>query len=208
MNDALRRLRSPGAIDVLSVLLVLAAVAARFAPLGEVTADAERAERASAAWIREPVEGSATPVAARSGDSTTFAGIVRTNLFSPTRRAPATRFVSPMGSASATDVPATDASAGMSEPSSMAASENAPTGDYGPTVYGIVSVDGERRALIALLADRPPQLLRVGDRQGAFRVLSIEQDRVRVQTPGGVRTLRLQRAAPPGTAPDTLIPLP
>ena len=126
----------------------------------------------------------AVPAAARVSlpSDSASAQIVARNLFSATRRAPSVRFVPP---GSETDAPPTPS------PTSAAVA------DDGPRLYGIISQDGARRALLQLPgADSAPQLVSEGDRHAGYRIVSIGQDRVVVASSAGMRTVRLAPRAP------------
>ena len=144
----------------------------------------------------------------RAGNSlvvdSTVAGIVRGNVFSASRRAPATRFMPPSGDPSMAAVAETTGAetgaGGYPSPASVAPSVSgdgaAGTGDAVPALYGIVAIEGVRHALLALRGDEPPRLFAVGDRHAGYRVSAIESDRVVLATSRGSRTLRL---APPAS---------
>ena len=134
-------------------------------------------------------------------DDSTEAGIVRGNVFSSSRRAPTVRFVPPGTDGAATmsapdPYPMPTTSLGSASESSAASDSAAPRNtDAVPALYGIVSVDGVRRALLLLRAGEPPALFAVGDRHAGFRISAIDTDRVTVQSARGSRTLRMARPA-------------
>ncbi len=114
------------------------------------------------------------------------AQIVARNLFSATRRAPSVRF-SPPGSEEET--PQTTSAA-----TAMATGAGS---DDGPRLFGIISQNGERRALLQLPGtDSTPYLVSAGDRRGGYRIVSIAPDRVVVVSSAGTRTVRLALRAP------------
>jgi hypothetical protein len=124
------------------------------------------------------------PNAARASWPTDSAGaqIVEGNVFSATRRAPSVRFRPPGSEA---DAPPPSA------PSAVTVA------DDGPRLFGIVSQDGTRRALLQLPGtDSTPHLLASGERRAGYRVVSIELDRVVVVSSAGTRTVRLAARAP------------
>lgn len=158
-------------------------------PSGEVaTASArEPSARGSApALPTEPAALVAEP-ARPEGDSL-IAVIVNGNVFSPTRTAPRTRFVPP-----------TERAMVVESPSGYGASAPAPaSGDSLPMLSGIVSINGERQALLQMTAaDEAPKLYRVGESHAGYRVVRISSDLVLLASRAGTRTLRLSHRAPP-----------
>lgn len=141
------------------------------------------------------VPGPVLRVAARGADADSLASVVVAgNLFSATRQAPRTRFVPP-GQATVM------AAAMNGAMDSTGAMNQGSLADSLPRLTGIVTTNGERRALVQfVLADGAPQLYAVGDARAGFRVLRIESDRVVLVTRSGTRTLRLS----PRTPPDSL----
>lgn len=106
--------------------------------------------------------------------------LVRTNLFSATRRAPTQRFVVP-GQELATPAIVPEAAAPSSE-------------SYGVQLFGVLEVVGSRRALLqAGSADSVPRVVQTGDRIGGYRVRRILADRVELSSASGTRIVRLQR---------------
>jgi hypothetical protein len=186
-------------MDVASALLLLVALALTVWP---VSAPTVRDDAAGNPVNLPPSPASPHALSTRSLADSTEAGIVRGNVFSSSRRAPGVRFVPPgsegaAGTMTAPDpipMPAASAGgmAGSVAPSDSTAPANA---DVVPTLYGIVSIDGTRRALLTLRAGEPPRLFAVGDRHAGFRINAIEPDRVTVQSARGSRTLRMARPA-------------
>jgi hypothetical protein len=112
--------------------------------------------------------------------------VIQGNVFSPTRRAPSVAFVEP-GRADAT------AAATAAAPVAPMATDTAPrlTADF-PVLSGIVTVNGERQALLQLRADDgAPRLYRMGSTHAGYQLLAIERDAVILSGPTGRRTLRL-----------------
>ncbi len=106
--------------------------------------------------------------------------LVRTNLFSATRRAPTQRFV----------VPGQESAAPALVPGAEAPSSEAD----GVQLFGVMDVDGSRRALLqAGTADSVPRVVQAGDRIGGYRVRRILADRVELSSASGTRIVRLQR---------------
>lgn len=106
--------------------------------------------------------------------------LVRTNLFSATRRAPTQRFAVP-GQELATPALVPEAAA----PSSAS---------YSVQLFGVMDVDGSRRALLqAGSTDSVPRVVQAGDRIGGYRVRRILADRVELSSASGTRIVRLQR---------------
>lgn len=139
---------------------------------------------------------SVTPLG--SADSL-IAVAVNGNVFSATRRAPTSRFVVP-GSVDAAPaspmVPSSDSLAGATTMSAEDASL--------PRLSGIVSIGGERRALLQLsAADGHASLYRVGDVHAGYRIVRIDADRVILSHASGTRTLRLMDRPSDGR-PDSL----
>lgn len=180
---------TPRALDIVSAGCVLVAIVFLLLPASP-TSDSDGVRPVS---LRE-----AATVAAHSAvmiDSAREA-IVRTNVFSATRRAPSVRFVAP-GAMSPYEGP-------IAVPDVMTAPallrDDASASDDVPHLYGVVYTDGEPRALLALAAGESPRLLSVGERHAGYRVTTIESDRVVLANASGVRTLRLARRAPRDTS--------
>ncbi len=161
-----------------------------------------------------PIPISAVPVAraAERGTNASSSGraidstgtqIVAGNLFSASRRAPATAFVPPGMDGSTVSV-------GMDNDASVDGGADAATAtdvdeSSRPQLFGIVTQDGQRRALLQLPgADAIPRLMAVGERRAGYRVVSIADHGVVVASSTGSRTLRLA----PRTSPDSLENLP
>jgi hypothetical protein len=105
--------------------------------------------------------------------------VTQANVFSASRRAPRERFVLP------------------GQESMAVAASLYDTGDSGPQLYGIVMVDGARRALLQVGdADSVPRLVGAGDRLQGYRVRTIDADRVELTSAAGSRIVRLSRRAP------------
>lgn len=132
--------------------------------------------------VRVPADAPAPPL--RSGRDDREA-LVRSNLFSATRRAPSQRFVVP----------------GQENMAPPAMADQTPTAAPSDEtqLFGVLFVDGERRALLqaggaaADGAEAVPRVVRVGDRVGVYRVRRIEADRVELTSASGTRIVRLQR---------------
>jgi hypothetical protein len=194
MSANLRR-----ALDVTSALFGVIALALVLWPVSVRVDDVEARELPLA--TRSAPAGpalSATPL-----DSSVI-GIVRGNVFSSSRRAPSTRFVAPGAEAPAAMAPAagayvtsptTDAGSGGNAAGIVSDSMASVNTDAAPALYGIVSVNGSRRALLTLRAGETPRLFAVGDRHAGYRISAIEADRVVVHTARGSRTLRMARPA-------------
>lgn len=170
----------PRALDIVSGVFVLAAISfvARrgIDPVTPRPPAMNALSNASAAVVH--VDSSSSLLVAR-------------NVFSATRRAPTTRFTPP---GTELGVPSAVSVAAM--PSTMASdSLNIATStqlDAAPHLYGIVTEDGVRRALLLLSArGGVPRLFAVGEGSGGFRVVSVVADRVILASASGVRTLRL-----------------
>src|SRR5688500_17789602 len=193
MKGTLRR-----AMDATSALLVVTAIALVLWPVSAPNADGNLPD---AVELSLPA-GAAMPSFPGSASSDSIiTGIVRGNVFSASRRAPTTRFVPP-GSESAPPMATmpgayvTPAEGGSGGISNGVVSDSASGNTDGvPALYGIVSVDGARRALLSLRAGEAPRLFGVGERHAGYRVSAIENDRVVVQTARGSRTLRMTRPA-------------
>lgn len=129
-------------------------------------------------------------------DDPLISTVVNGNVFSATRRAPSARFTAPGQSNS-------DAQA-MSAVTESSASSTTDALSL-PRLSGIVTVDGERRALVQLIArDGAPRLYRVGEVHAGFQIVRIGPDHVVLASRGGTRTLRLSSRA----TPDSLENLP
>ena len=106
--------------------------------------------------------------------------VVRTNLFSTTRRAPSERFV----------VPGQE----LAQPSVVPDAAALSSGPYDIQLFGVLEVDGSRRALLQVgSADSVPRVVGLGDRLGGYRVRRILADRVELSSASGTRIVRLQR---------------
>ena len=149
-----------------------------------------------------------------------LATIVRGDVFSATRQAPRSRFVVPgqpdpsdaaamAGTAMAGTAMAGTAMAGTAKAGTATSSGDAAvadtSGDAMPRVFGIITMSGERRALLQLApSDAVPRLYRAGDAHAGYRVVRVEADRVILSSSTGSRTLRLSSRA----TPDSLENLP
>ncbi|MES2523255.1 MAG: hypothetical protein V4617_11185 [Gemmatimonadota bacterium] len=171
--------------------------------------------------VRPPALLAADPLGASLGalkaTDTSAAGIVRGNIFSSSRRAPRTRFIPPgaePGYAMTTDTPVLDPYAQELIRAATAASEVAPgsmsgdgtghgDGDPVPALFGIVSIDGVRQALLKLRAGDPPRLFAVGDRHAGYRITAIDADRAVLVSSRGTRTLRLTRPSSRDSSENT-----
>ena len=175
-------------------MLALSAALLAFWPANERTTD-EVTVPASLLASR-PARGA---VAASTGIDSTAIGIVRGNVFSSTRRAPAMRFMPPGPGAPVGMSDAASPVVDYSLPASSGSSDS--SGDAGardpvPSLYGIVGIQGVLHALLGLRSGEPPRLLAVGDSHAGFRISAIERDRVVLATARGSRTLRLASPAP------------
>lgn len=181
------------ALDTACVLLLALAAALFVIPSQKY--DGAANHRTLPASLRTAGRGATVrtlPVARDSLATRTVQG----NPFSATRRTPVTQFM-PSRSGG-------DPLAGVGD---VAPPTGAPYTDAGtagstavrvepvPALYGIVSVDGERRALVAFRAGVPPRLFVVNERFAGFRVVAIEPDRVVVESSAGLKSLRLTRSA-------------
>lgn len=177
-----RRARGLASIDILSAMLLVAAIGLYFWPV-RITV-----QPAVAAAVAIPKQiGQYTRA---SGDEA--AEIVAANIMSASRRAPASRYVSPERG-DVTDYTLPAAFQPAADTSSSKLSEDA---DAVPALYGIVNIDGTSRALLRLReSDVSPALMREGDARGSYRVVSIRTNAVIVAGPSGQRTLRMSKAA-------------
>ncbi len=170
----------PRALDVMSVTFVLAAVLF-FARRG--IDPVKPSTPATSMWSNAP--------ALVVGVDSSAALMVARNIFSATRRAPTVRFAPP-----GTDLGAPTSVSAAVMPSTMGTDARSVATsaqvDDAPHLYGIVTEEGVRRALLLLSArDGVPHLFAVGEGSGGFRVVSIVADRVIVASATGSRTLRL-----------------
>ena len=121
------------------------------------------------------------------GDSL-IAVIVNGNVFSATRKAPRTRFMPPNER-----VPAVGPN-----PTYDALPPVVASSDSLPMLSGIVSINGERQALLQMSAsDEAPKLYRINESHAGYRVVQIGPDMVVLASRAGTRTLRLSHRAPP-----------
>ena len=126
------------------------------------------------------------PAGERAAADSLRRAIVRTNLFSASRREPSSRFTAP-GVETAPPTAFVPADSGGPPDDAEA----------GPRLFGIVSSAGARRALLQLGgAGAPPRLLREGESYAGVRVVRIAGDRVVLSGSTGTRTLRLSRSVP------------
>ena len=141
------------------------------------------------------------PMASPTADTDTTSrsqiqSIVSGNIFSPTRRAPVSRFVAPGLSTSESTPAYVSPMAPMVMPDSA--------GERLPRLSAIVAMNGERQALLQLVADGAPRLYRMNDVHAGYRIVRIDSNLVVLTSRAGTRTLRLS----PRAAPDTLEKLP
>ncbi|MEI6740756.1 MAG: hypothetical protein WCK74_10665 [Gemmatimonadaceae bacterium] len=171
-----------GAADVVQVTLTA------HAPLWRTdgtaaTATATATTRPLTEWrgvLRAAAAAPLTPNVAAMHDAAER--VIHGDIFSSTRRAPSVAFVEP-GRADATPA----------APMAPMATDTAPslTADF-PVLSGIVTVNGERQALLQLRADDgAPRLYRVGSTHAGYQLLAIDRDAVILSGPTGRRTLRL-----------------
>jgi hypothetical protein len=144
-----------------------------------------------------PVDSGSPTTAAGSPDGdSTVALIISNNIFSITRRPPATRFQLPQSDAEVEVTPSAfaDPTAGaMPMAMPMDVSAGASTENV-PALFGTMRADGRAMALLRLDASqRTPQVYGEGDRAGGFRVVRIDTDAVVLSGPSGPVTLRLAR---------------
>lgn len=187
------------AMDGLSALFALAAMALAFWPVRENAESGASAPPSLTAVARARGEASGREPVVDS----TAAGIVQGNVFSSSRRAPAVRFMPPGSDgavASAADAARMSAAANAAygaavpmPPEPGAGPDGVP--DAVPALYGIVGIEGVRHALLLLRGGEPPRLFAVGDRHAGYRISAIERDRVVLATSRGSRTLRLTPSA-------------
>jgi len=119
------------------------------------------------------------------------ARIVSENVFSSSRRAPASRFMPPGSEPSPSFVEPTSA------PTSITDADNVD----GARLFGIIMQDGRVRALLRLPgADSATRLMAAGESRAGYRVQRIETDRIVITSSEGSRTLLLV----PRTASDSL----
>ncbi|MEN9508500.1 MAG: hypothetical protein RLZZ621_1063, partial [Gemmatimonadota bacterium] len=140
-----------------------------------------------------PVDSVRTATAAVSPDGdSTVALIISNNIFSITRRPPATRFQLPPSDAESEVTPSAFADP---TPGAMPMDVSAvPSTENVPALFGTMRANGGAMALLRLDASqRTPQLYGEGDRAGGFRVVRIDTDAVVLSGPSGPVTLRLAR---------------
>jgi hypothetical protein len=165
-------------VDGIALLSVCAAVAIWLWPVRVSTVTPDRATTLSTSGT---LASSVSPIG--SADSL-IADAVNGNVFSASRRAPTTRFVVP-GSA---DVMAAPAAMAMAADSTVVGDD----AESWPKLSGIVSVSGERQALLQLAAaDGHASLYRAGDVHAGYRIVRIEANLVVLAHRAGTRTLRL-----------------
>ena len=193
LSPSVRRVRSARVLDVFAAVCVIVAVLLFVwpTPSGSVPAAAAREPaRSPASPALPPITAEPAallPDAGNESDSL-IAVIVNGNVFSATRRAPRTRFLPPNEQAMVAESPPAYGASTIADPSR----------DSLPALSGIVAVDGERRALLQMVAsDEAPRLYRVNETHAGYRVVQIGPDMVVLASRAGTRTLRLSRSAPP-----------
>lgn len=172
----------PGRLGLLAVALLAVAAALVAWPIRP-----DVPPRAPA--VDDPAEWTTSPEAAPDDVAAWQRAVVASNLFSGSRRAPTERF----------RLPGLDAAPALMPSSADSAAQPVPAPDDSTALMllGLVQVDGERQALLAVAAhDSVARLVGVGGRIGVFRVRSIGTDHVDVVSPAGPRTLRLARTSP------------
>ena len=170
----------PHALDIVSGVLVLAALAFIARRGGEPVPSRSPSVMA--------LSNAPSPVARLDSSATMM---VARNVFSATRRAPTVRFTPPGTDLGAPSTPSVSTNAYTT---AVDTSSAVPTtrGDAAPHLYGIVTEDGVRRALLLLSTHgEPPRLFAVGESSSGFRVVLISVDRVVLASSTGSRTLRL-----------------
>lgn len=164
-----RRL-SPTWLHAVSAVLVLLGLVALVAPVSQVTVRN----------VSMPPSADGQEQSAAQADRHA-ATIVRTNLFSASRRAPRVRFTLP----------------GQETTSEPLAAPPVPADADGPELQGVLTVNGMRLALLRVPGvDSVPRVVRVGDRVGGYRVRAIGADRVELSAVSGTRIVRLRRKFP------------
>lgn len=176
-------------VDAASAIAIVAAVLLAVLPARDI-ASSRTARTGIGAQYAVPGPGDTSATGALDSSAVQ---IVRGNVFSSTRRAPSSRFLPPgTESVAMSTAPGTYESNPVATPA-FAATPHDP--DAVPRLYGVVTVDGVRRALLALRTGEPPRLFGLDERYAGYRVRVIEQDRVVLDAAGGSRTLRLTRPA-------------
>lgn len=181
-------------VDALSIACVALATLLLVWPS---TPDVPNANAAQVPTDREPAMAVPSRAATAPGADSLIAVVVNGNVFSATRRAPASRFVVPGSAEAASAEAASAAAASMTSPSESAGA-SATVGDSMPRLTGIVTHDGERQALLQLTADDGvPRLYRRGESHAGYRIERIGADFVVLASRSGTRTLRLMSRATP-----------
>lgn len=194
-NTTLRRVPGPRLLDAISLLCIVGALTALLWPVGSPSPQAHTSE---------PLPNTMSVVAADTANDATrdraradslVSRVVNGNVFSASRKAPVARFQLP-GSASSSQV--SDAAQFVAPTSGDTATTAMASGGDGPRLSGLVTMNGERRALLQLRAsDGVPSLYRAGDTHAGYRVVSIGPDYVILSSRAGTRTLRLSAPAVP-----------
>ena len=192
-SSSVPRVRSTRVLDIFAAACAIVAVLLLMwpTPSGVVPTAAAREPARSAVPSAPPlpadVPAPATGAARSDGDSL-IAVIVNGNVFSSTRRAPRTRFVPPNERSTVVESP----------PSYGASTPEVASDDSLPRLSGIVAINGERRALLQMVAaDESPKLYRINESHAGYRVVQIGPDMVVLASRAGTRTLRLSHRAPP-----------
>lgn len=182
--------RSPRVLDAVSAMCVIAAAALFVWPVSTPT-PATTAPAGNKGGVANSDASVTRPTGTPgSAPDTLVVRVVNGNVFSATRKAPTTRFRLPSDGAEANVV------SSMISPAEGAVTPGMTNSEDFPRLSGIVTLHGERRALLQLLAaDGVPQLYRVGDAHGGYRVLRIEADRVVLAGRNGSRTVKLASPA-------------
>lgn len=163
-----------GADEVLQLALEIRAPVITPGGATEGAGDASLAALATAA--------AAAPRAASADVEAAVRTLVTGHPFSPTRRAPRTRFVAPGNEPVAPGL----APAELSGPPEVAVAA-------GPQLLGVLLVDGRPRALLQVDGDSTARLVEEGARVGPWQVGPITRTSVTLRSAAGRRVVRLSR---------------
>ena len=175
-------------LNAATVLLVLAGIALLVVPSPVPAGRSPASLLSSTGTLPDSVRQAPAP------DLAAADRVVRTDIFSPRRSAPARRSMYGESAADATASP-TDSMTNPAPAGGETADSSASTAsDAVPHLYGTMLGPVASTALLRLDASAPePRLYRVGDRAGGYRVVEIGDRTVTLAGPGGRVVLRLKQ---------------
>lgn len=194
-NPTHRSVLGPRAIDTVSLVCLIGAIAALVWPVG-APSPRERASDPLPSATGVATDDAANDAARdRARADSLVSRVVQGNVFSASRKAPVSRFQLPGAAASA---PMSDTPPFVAPAADDSANAAMSSGGDVPRLSGLVTMNGERRALLQMrVSDGVPSLYRAGDTHAGYRVVSIGSNYVILSSRAGTRTLRLSAPAKP-----------